>query len=260
MKENKAVADYTDQLAWVKTLSIKEGSRITTDCIFCGGKNKFTADKFDGKIIWNCYRASCNVKGINSGQRNVTALKAKLSGNSIQRHKPEAKPIPSITTNISNSDAAITYLKKVNSYEAYIRGDIKIRYAPTEGRVLFYNKDQTGAVGRSLRLVRSKWWSYGELSEGIHVGRGDHAVLVEDVASACAVSNLAGYTGVAILGTNLTKPIKKTLNYYKKITLVLDNDASIKSVMLSRSVNCNVRLTKYDLKYLSSDKIRTILK
>lgn len=255
------MSNYREQIEWVKTLSIKEGSRLTTDCPFCGGKNKFTLDKFDGKLVWNCYRASCNVKGAHSGERNLDAVKARLSGSAIKRHKPEPKPIPTITTNVSNSDTAISYLKKVNSYDALIRGDIKIRYAPKESRVLFYNKDNTGAVGRSMRPVRAKWWSYGELSKGIHVGNGDHAILVEDVASACAVSNVTGLTGVALLGTNITKSIKKAVNKYKKVTLVLDNDASAKAVSLMSVLgyNSHVRLTVVDLKYLSPDKIREVL-
>lgn len=255
------MSSYREQVEWVKTLSIKEGSRITTDCPFCGGKNKFTLDKFDGKLVWNCYRASCNVKGAHSGERNLDAVKARLSGSSIKRHKPEPKPIPTITTNVSNSDTALAYLKKVNSYDAYLRGDIKIRYAPKENRVLFYNKDNTGAVGRSMRPVRAKWWSYGELSKGIHVGNGDHAILVEDVASACAVSNVTGLTGVALLGTNITKSIKKAISNYKKVTLVLDNDASAKAVSLMGVLGyrSQVRLTVVDLKYLSPDKIREVI-
>lgn len=255
------MTNYKEQVEWVKTLSIKEGNRVTTDCPFCGGKNKFSVDRFDGKLVWNCYRASCNVKGAYSGQRNIDAVKARLSGSAIERHKPEPKPIPAITTNVSNSDTAVAYLKKVNSYEAYIRGDIKIRYAPKESRVLFYNKYSTGAVGRSMKPASAKWWSYGELSKGIHVGNGDHAILVEDVASACAVSNVEGLTGVALLGTNITKSIKKAISNYKKVTLVLDNDASAKAVshLGVLGYNSQVRFTLVDLKYLSPEKIREVV-
>ena len=255
------MTNYREQVEWVKTLSIKEGGRVTTDCPFCGGRNKFTLDKFDGKLVWNCYRASCHVKGAYSGQRNLDAVKAALAGSSIQRHKPTPKPIPTITTNVSNNDTAIAYLKKVNSYDAHLRGDIRVRYAPKEDRVLFYNKDQTGAVGRSMRPVRAKWWSYGELSGGIHVGSGEHAILVEDVASACAVSNVEGLVGIALLGTNITKGIKNTLSNYKKLTLVLDNDASLKAISLLRKVSmgCSIRLTKQDLKYLSCGEIRNLV-
>jgi len=255
------MSSYRDQVELVKTLTVKEGDRKKMDCPFCGGKDKFTIDKYDGKLVWNCFRASCNVKGSYAGQRNISAAKSYLAGAAIQRHKPAYKDVPTLTTRISTHQPAIDYLKHVNSYEAFERGDIKVRYAPKEHRVLFYNHTQLGAVGRSLRPVRSKWWSYGDLSAGIHVGNGDHAILVEDVASACAVSNALGLVGVALLGTNITKSIKLALNKYTKLTLVLDNDASSKAISVAGSMGmkCSVRLTKLDLKYLTAEKILEII-
>ena len=259
--ELRTVSSYRDQVEYVKSIILAEGDRHTADCPFCGGKNKFTLDKFDGKLIWNCYRASCNVKGAYTGKRDINAAKSYLEGNATQRFKAKYKEIPPLTTRVTNHDPAVSYLKHVNSYDAYLRGDIKIRYAPKEDRVLFYNSDSTGAVGRSLRPVRAKWWSYGDLTEGIHVGTGKHAVLVEDVASACSVSSVSGYVGVALLGTNITKSITKTLSKYQKVTLVLDNDASLKAISLARKLNmqCNVRFTRLDLKYLTAQAIEDLV-
>ena len=255
------MSSYRDQVEYVKSIILAEGDRHTADCPFCGGKNKFTLDKFDGKLIWNCYRASCGVKGAYTGKRDINAAKSYLEGNATQRFKAKYKEIPALTTRVTNHDPAVSYLKHVNSYDAYLRGDIKIRYAPVEDRVLFYNSDGTGAVGRSLRPVRAKWWSFGDLTEGIHVGTGKHAVLVEDVASACSVSSVTGYVGVALLGTNITKSITKTLSKYQKVTLVLDNDASLKAISLARKLNmqCNVRFTRLDLKYLTAQAIEDLV-
>ena len=255
------MSNYRDQVEYVKSIILAEGDRHTADCPFCGGRNKFTLDKFDGKLIWNCYRASCGVKGAYTGKRDINAAKSYLQGNATQRFKAKYKEIPTLTTRVTNHDPAISYLKHVNSFDAYLRGDIKIRYAPKEDRVLFYNPEGTGAVGRSLRPVRAKWWSYGDLASGISIGTGKHAILVEDVASACSVSNVVGFVGIALLGTNITKSIAKTLSKYERITLVLDNDASLKAVSLSRKLNiqCYVRFTKLDLKYLDTDKIREVI-
>ena len=86
-------------------------------------------------------------------------------------------------------------------------------------------------------------------------------MLVEDVASACSVSNCDNMTAVALLGTNITKSIAKTLSKYERITLVLDNDASLKAISLSRKLNmqCNVRFTKLDLKYLTAQAIEDLV-
>ena len=255
------MSSYRDQVEYVKSIILAEGDRHTADCPFCGGRNKFTLDKFDGKLIWNCYRASCGVKGSYTGKRDINAAKSYLQGNATQRFKAKYKEIPTLTTRVTNHDHAVSYLKHVNSYDAHLRGDIKIRYAPREDRVLFYNPEGTGAVGRSLRPVRAKWWSYGDLSEGIPVGTGNHAVLVEDVASACSVSNCSNFVGIALLGTNITKSISRTLSKYKRITLVLDNDASVKAISLARKLNmqCNVRFTRLDLKYLTAQAIEDLV-
>lgn len=252
---------YKEQLQVITSISIKEGERKTLDCPFCKGKNKFTIDRFDGKLVWNCYKASCTVRGAYTGERSLEAAKSYLSNNAHKRAQPTNVSPPKITTAVDNKEAAVAYLKSVNSYEAYSRGFIRIRYAPAEDRVLFYNKNMTGAVGRSLSPSKAKWRSYGDMSGGIHVGDGGHAVLVEDVASACSVARLNGYSGVAMLGTNVTAPILLSLKNYAKTTLVLDNDASSKAVYLARrhSNIHNVRLTTVDLKHLDEESVRCLL-
>ena len=109
--------------------------------------------------------------------------------------------------------------------------------------------------------ARAKWWSYGDTKGGIHIGRGDTAVLVEDVASACSVSRLDNYVGVALLGTNITEQIKNTLKRYNNLFLVLDNDASVKAVTLTKSLTTavKVKLTKRDLKYLNKEELERLL-
>ena len=251
---------WGDQLEIVKAIHLKDGERKTINCPFCGGPNKFTVDKIDGRLVWNCYRASCPAKGSYKGRRSLTAVKDFLASNKPQMAAKRVFDIPAIVTSPGNYPPAIEYLKSVNSLEAFEAGWIKVRYAPAEKRVLFYNQDHTGAVGRSLCNSKYKWWNYGQLSGGIHVGQGNHAVLVEDVPSACAVSRLKDYVGVALLGTNLTKGIKNTLTNYAAVTLVLDNDASKKAIVVVSSLaECKLRLTRADLKELTETQIGRIL-
>lgn len=255
------MTSYKDQLDVIKSLHLEDGDRLTMNCPFCGGPNKFTVDKSDERVIWNCYRASCSVKGSYRGRRSISASKAYLNNNRPNREAKKKSPVPAIVTKPDNYGPAMLYLKQVNSLEAYQAGLIKIRYAPAEKRVLFYNQNSTGAVGRSLCGSKYKWWSYGQLDGGIHVGRGDHAILVEDVPSACAVSCIPGYTGVALLGTKITNGIKSALINYKIFTLILDNDASGKAIIeASRLAGCSLRFTKQDLKSLTADKIMEVVR
>jgi hypothetical protein len=260
--ENLTLYSFKDQLHIVSQIETREGTKTTIDCPFCGGKKKFTIDKYDGKLLWNCFRASCNVRGSYQGRRSVEATKAYLSGHANEKQKTKHVPIPQITTKPENHEPTCDYLRVVNSWEAYLAGDIKVRYAPKENRVLFYNKEGTGAVGRFLGSSKYKWWNYGDLSGGIHVGDGDHAILVEDAPSACAVSQLTGYVGVAILGTTLTKPLLASLSKYTETTLVLDKDASSKAVLLTRrhSQIDKLRLTEKDLKWMNGDQLAAVLR
>lgn len=252
---------YKDQLEIVKAIRMSDGDCKTLDCPFCRGRKKFTISKFDGKVVWNCFRASCNVKGIYIAGRSIEAAKKFLAGNVSSRPIPRKRDIPHITTKIENHPPAMEYLDSVSASVAYSKGLIRVRYAPAEDRVLFYNTLGNGAVGRTLSNKTPKWFSYGELEGGIHVGNGEHAVLVEDVASACAVARDDRLTGVALLGTNISDGIKQTLSDYTKITLVLDNDASRKSLHVVRKLRdgATLRFTKKDLKHLTTDEIRELL-
>ena len=44
-------------------LNVEEGTSKRFDCIFCGKKNTLSVTKKKGKILWNCFSASCKSKG-----------------------------------------------------------------------------------------------------------------------------------------------------------------------------------------------------
>ena len=249
---------YAEQLQIIQSIPLREGDRKVIQCPFCYGEKKLALSKSDGKLMWNCYRASCNAKGIFSGRRNLQSPKNYLNNKIVVREK-YVRPLPSITTSIYNHEPAMEYLKSVNSLESYTNGYIKVRYDPSEDRVLFYS--DTGAVGRSLNNNTIKWMSYGNTSKGIHIGNGDTAVLVEDAPSACSVSRIPGLVGVALLGTTLTQSIKNSLNLYKDTYLTLDKDASVKAIVIKRRVcsGIKVRLTSADLKHLTVNQIQFLL-
>jgi hypothetical protein len=252
---------YKEQVSVIQKIRLAEGEHKTLTCPFCGGRNKFTLDRFDGVLVWNCFRASCNAKGSLRGKRDITALRNYVSGTPTQRSVKKLNPLPAMTVSVRKHEPAVKYLTDVNSLDAYELGLIKVRYLPTENRVLFYTNDGTGAVGRALDGRLPKWWKYGDTTKGIAVGSGEHAVLVEDVASACAVSRLSGVVGFALLGTNITTGIKAQLVKYNKTTLVLDKDASNKAVYLIRKHNrvSHLRLTEEDLKCLTPKQIEDVI-
>ena len=252
---------YKEQLEIIKNIHLKDGERKTLNCPFCNGRKKFSIGKLDGKIMWNCYRASCNAKGIYSGPRSADEIRAYLNSTNNRSFKSTVHGMPEITASVEHHLPALEYLVNVNAYDAYRDGLIKVRYDPREDRVVFYNKQETGAVGRSLRNKNPKWFTYGELPYGIAVGKGSTAVLVEDVASACSVSRVKNHVGIALLGTTLTYPIKKTLNNYTKVVIILDNDAKAKALSMIKRIGdkATMRITKRDPKWLTGDQIKHVL-
>ena len=244
---------YRDQWEVLQSINLTDGEHKSIDCPFCGGRKKFSISKIDGKTLWNCYKASCTAKGVYSGPRTIEEAKAYMAGKNKTKFEKKTTPLPAMVTSIDNHPAAVEYIKSVNSYEAYKDGSVTLKYCPGEDRVLFYTHTNEGAVGRSLSTRGPKWWAYGDTQSGVHIGKGSTALLVEDAASACAVSRCSNIVGVALLGTNLTKDLKQSLNSYDNIIIVLDNDAKQKAVSMSRALSkfTTLRITKLDLKVLS---------
>jgi len=248
---------YAEQLAIVKEIPMREGDTQVITCPFCYVEKKLSISKIDGQLKWYCFRASCNGKGVYSGRRNLSAVKNYIAGQ-VQTKAKFKRPLPQITTSVYNHPPALEYLAQVNSLAAVEQGYIRVRYCPSDDRVLFYGGD--GAVGRSLKSYGPKWVTFGEIPSGVAVGKGQTAVLVEDVPSACSVSRVEGFVGVALLGTALSYNIRRTLFKYTKLYLVLDKDASSTSIKCkSLHSDLNIRLTNTDLKLLTADQIVSLI-
>ena len=86
-----------------------------------------------------------------------------------------------------------------------------------------------------------KWFRYGSTRLPYVCGdkKCKHAVVVEDCASATAISSLV--TGVALLGTHLTEEVEEVLcDKFDKVTVALDKDATIKSLSLINELKWNI--------------------
>ena len=90
---------------------------------------KFTIERqIDGKLLWNCFRASCSAKGVNQGMRSVASAKAYIVGGRNAKRLPPGIPLPNFTTCIENRLEAGQYLRSVNYYQAYKNGLISFKY------------------------------------------------------------------------------------------------------------------------------------
>jgi len=254
-----------EQYEVLEGIRLKDSESVRTDCVFCGGKKTLTVSRLDGRLVWNCYKASCDAKGGKRVGRSIENIKAKLAN---PEHKEKVskwiRPLPEITSSPRAHEKVITFLTQNHSYAAWLSGACKITYDPAQDRVLFYMNGNLGAVGRTLRNgVKPKWLSYGDTSGVLAVGDSDTAVVVEDAASACAVYTTGIYTGVALLGTNISQEQRNQLKKYARVIICLDKDASTKALTMARKLSSvvptTVRMLTEDLKYLSPTSIMEVL-
>lgn len=253
---------YAEQLNEITRIKISDEETKRIDCLFCGGNKTMTLTKRDGNLIWNCYKASCNAKGVARVNRSAATIKSALSKRLSRNSTRIGRSFPELVVTARNRDKVEIYLRENHCFDALDNGLVNIKYAPKEDRVLFYTQDGLGAVGRSLAGQKPKWMAYGDTSNGFQCGNGGTAVIVEDAASACAVaSSSSEFTGFALLGTQLTKKHVNKLLHFPTLIVALDQDASIKGLRFKRElmgVHKNVRLNvlKEDLKYLSLRAIK----
>lgn len=253
---------YQDQVSIVKDIRIKEDESKRIICPFCMGINSFTLSNKDGDIVWNCYRASCTARGVYRGVGSVASLRRRLD-KSTEESLPIKNPIPSVLSNIENHKFVMDWLQRNNCLSEAIQKKVIIKYSPKERRVLFFYPDEVGALGRTLIPGHlPKWKQFGDTSKVFVAGTGNHAVLVEDCASAVSVSRLENVIGISISGTNLSTKQKQTLQNYNKVTIALDKDAARKSSKLVSQLfpftKIATTLIDRDLKHLTLKELRNV--
>ena len=259
---------------FVRSLDVREGETQRVSCPECGGHNTFTVSRVSGRVLFNCYKASCRVKGSVSRRMSSEALRERLRSrvsddqDSTHTYLPDFTLPPSVTPNLEK-EACLEYIDDMNIQESIDAGYTTIVYDFAQDRCVFLiyddNKNMIGAVGRALRKgVLPKWKRYDKRKDLMFFcgpKRGT-AVLVEDCASACTVF-ASGYTGVALLGTSLNDHHVHQLRVFEKVIVALDADASRKAIkmqkMLAPHVTSEVLFLTDDLKYFTPECVRSLL-
>ena len=241
------------------SLCLLENQNYTACCPYCG-ERKMSILRGGGQIKFQCFRASCGMRGIINEKRSIENLRGLL----VHRTKPRVhnfSDLPKFQTQIKNSPAASKLVQQMGAQTAYERKLCKFSYATRENRVLIHTRAEKGAVGRSISGQRPKWMTYGDCSEGIEVGSGSILVIVEDAFSACAVGQLHKYTGFALLGTKFKQSYSPLMKNYAKCIICLDKDASRTALSITREITIpsTIRFLRRDLKHYAANEIQKIL-
>ena len=253
---------------------IDTGTSKRFNCPICEGINSLSVTNFGDCIKFNCFKASCNVKGVIKNELSNKSFKIidnlpniKNSTNKIVLNKEDTKYW---RTAMFPADLD-RYITNNNCSYAYKSGLADIRYDYQKNRAVFVIKNSRNevldATGRALYTdALPKWYRYGRSRLPYVCGtkHSRHAVVVEDCASATAISHLV--TGVALLGTHLTEEAEKVLSSkFDRVSVALDKDATMKSLSLIKQLkwsiaNLNIIILERDLKNEDKGNLKGVLK
>ena len=240
---------YTIQ-SIISDMEIPNGHTKRMNCPECGGIKTFTVTNNMGSLVWNCYKASCNVRGGNRVHLSADDIRAGFTG--AKEFAEDTFELPSYIIPHRNRR---TVLKFCYEY-GFEPDDVGVSYDIKEDRVVFpitHNGKLVDATGRALGKRLPKWKRYGKSGLPFTHGCGNVAVVVEDCVSA-AVVGYGSFVGVALLGTSLQDSHKGYLAQFSTAVIALDPDALPKTLQMAKELRGHVndvrvlRLTD-DLKY-----------
>jgi DNA primase len=244
-------------------LNLKPNTSIRIDCPICFNRNTFSAFHDGNNILYNCFHADCDTRGVSREKLSKEVFKRKEK---IITEKEEEKFfVPPDWESAKFNVDSINYLRKSKSYDAMNLGLADIRYDKKLARTVFLVKDENGnivdAVGRSINGMKPKWYRYGKSRYPFICGTSKTAIIVEDCASACALSRFS--TGIALLGTSLLQKHIDLIKQYDRVGVALDRDATQKATAICDELNL-VMNTKFliledDIKNMDYDDIKNLV-
>jgi len=238
---------YTNNVINNISDDIPNGTTKRTDCPNCGGRNTFTITNSMGSLVWNCYKASCNLKG---------GTRVHLSMNDIRDGFVGAKEY---AEDFVMPEYVVPYKgqRELTRFTAeYAIDEWELFYDVKDNRAVFPIRHDgviVDATGRSLSKRLPKWKKYGKSGLPFTAGCGKVAVVVEDCVSATVVG-YSSFVGVALLGTSLQESHKGFLSQFSTAVIALDPDALPKTLLMAKELRGHVpdvRVLKLnnDLKY-----------
>jgi hypothetical protein len=266
--------NFRQQITLVEGLDITPGIAHRGDCPFCGAGNTFQAENNYGRLRWYCFSASCEAKGdIKTGLTPEGA--AAWRGTQEVKSAPFVVPPSWLPLTGTNATPVVErYLSVNNCWNAVATGRILAYEDVAANRIVFAQTDETtgevlGGIGRKLGEVHKspgpKWYKYGAADTGYpiyHNGKspGHSVVVVEDLASSCAISQFTD--SFALTGTHISAiMLTQITSRWKNVTIALDKDATLKAAEMVRQLawyveNVNMMILTEDLKTYHKDDLR----
>ena len=237
--------------SFIQNLDIQESETIRMDCPECKGRKTFTVTNNNGQLLWNCYKASCNVRGTHKMRMSAESIYRRLNMTEDNKITDFCMPVNIVPLSSEYEQAmawAFSWGLSPNRHG--------LMYDIREHRVVFpvvHEGITVDATGRAIGKRLPKWKRYGSNRLPYTYGYGKVAVVVEDCISAAVVGD-DRHTGVALMGTSMSNEQKQYLSQSSTALVALDRDAVSKALQLARELNgvvdkVKVLMLKDDLKY-----------
>ena len=185
---------YNNILNIISDIDIPNGNTKRMNCPNCNGYKTFTVTNNMGSLVWNCYKASCGIKGGTRVHLTVDDIRAGFSGaDDFASQETFTLPEYIVPANFDVAEWAME-LYGLDHEELGLMYDVK------EQRAVFPVRHGTkivDATGRALTHRLPKWKRYGNSGLPYIHGYGKVAVVVEDCVSAAVVGNDVWCPGVA---------------------------------------------------------------
>jgi|TARA_R100001460_G_scaffold7662_1_gene19332 hypothetical protein len=246
----------------VSDMNIANGTTKRMNCPNCDGYKTFTVTNNMGSLVWNCYKASCNIKGGTRVHLSVDDIRAGFKG---AKEFAEATPFELPTYIIPHRDNL--YMNRWCDTWGLDIEELGLLYDVKESRVVFpviHQGRMVDGTGRSLSGHRlPKWKKYGKSGLPYAHGCGKVAVVVEDCVSAAVVGGIKSFVGVALLGTSLQESHKGYLAQFSTAVIALDPDALPKTMAMAKELRGHVNdvrvlRLKDDLKYRNPEDMEKL--
>jgi ribosomal protein L37AE/L43A len=244
----------------ISDIDIRNGETKRMNCPVCNGYKTFTVTNNMGSLIWNCYKASCDIKGGTRVHMSVDDIRAGFTG--AEEYASSDFEMPSYIVPHRSKRELIMWCAKWGIDE----NKLNLMYDVKENRVVFpvvHNGVVVDATGRSLGSRIPKWKRYGISGLPYVHGCGSVAVVVEDCVSAAIVGSDDRFVGVAVLGTSLSESHKSYLSQFSTAVIALDPDAAPKTLAIAKELRGHVNSVrvlrlKDDIKYRHPDDMASL--
>ena len=259
--------DRAKQLALISAAELPLNETVYATCPECRGQGKFSVTRTREGVLWNCFRASCSIKGFSATAGELIVPDRKPCA--LRPYKRDLRAL--------RPSERMFLCQKFDLKQEQL--DL-IRFAPEDYRYAFPILDPRGYVrGFTLRsyegftpksLTRmhtegptQSWHEPGWLER--HSDTAHKIVIVEDQMSAMVCAS-GGLCAVALLGTSLNndKVREIAMDRPREVLLALDADATDTAFKLARKwalafERMRVVVLERDLKEESRDDVREVL-